>query len=212
MTDLYIIGAGAFGRETLDACLAAGVPVTAFADERMVGTCVRGLPVVPVDAVPHAASVVVAISDPTARRRLAAAVTGAAQRTLRTVVHPRATVAPETEIGDGAVLLANTYVSSSCRLGPQVHLCYNATVGHDARLDEAVTVMPGANVAGRTHLEANVTVGSNACVLQGVRVGAGASIGAGAVVTRDVAPGTVATGAPAQGWHSPGHAGVAGTM
>jgi sugar O-acyltransferase (sialic acid O-acetyltransferase NeuD family) len=211
MTDLYIVGAGSFGRETLDACIAAGIPVAAFADERRVGTSVRHLPVVPVDAIPHAARVVVAISDPTARRRLAAAVTGAHSRTLQTVIHPRATIAPETEIGPGSVVLANVGVSSSCRLGSQVHISYNATNGHDARLEDAVTVMPGANIAGHTYIEANVTVGSNACVLQGVRVGADASVGAGAVVTRDVAPGSVATGAPARGWHPRGHVGVSGT-
>jgi sugar O-acyltransferase (sialic acid O-acetyltransferase NeuD family) len=211
MTDVYIIGAGTFGRETLDACLAAGIGVVAFADERMVGSCVRNLPVIPVDAIPHAAAVVVAISDPTARRRLADTVIGAWDRTLQTVIHPRASVAPETEIGPGSVVLANVYVSSSCQLGSQVHVSYNATIGHEARLDDAVTVMPGANIASHTHIEAGVTVGSNACVMQGVRVGASASVGAGAVVTRDVAPGTVATGAPAQGWRSSGHAGVTGT-
>jgi len=185
--------------------------VVAFADERMVGSCVRQLPVIPVDSIPHAAAVVVAISDPTARRRLADTVIGAWDRTLQTVIHPRASIAPETRIGAGSVVLANVYVSSSCQLGSQVHVCYNATIGHEARLDDAVTVMPGANIASHSHIEAGVTVGSNACVMQGVRVGAGATIGAGAVVTRDVAPGSVATGAPAQGWRSRGQVGVSGT-
>lgn len=198
MTDLYIVGAGGFGRETLDACLETGFPVAAFADERRAGACVRDLPVISIDAVPHDAAVVVAIADPVARRRLAGVTTSAVHRTLHTVLHPRAIIARETTVGLGCVVLAHAYVSSSCRLGSQVQINYNATVGHDARLDDAVTVLPGANVAGATHLEAGVTVGSNACVLQGIHVGAGATIGAGAVVTRDVGPATVVTGVPAR--------------
>jgi sugar O-acyltransferase (sialic acid O-acetyltransferase NeuD family) len=198
MTDMYIVGAGGFGRETLDACLDAGVAVSGFADEREVGETVRGLPVLPVTALPHGASIVIAIADPAVRLRLAALAAAAGQRSLATVVHPRAIIARETAIGAGTVVLANALVSSNCRLGAQVQVNYNATVGHDALLDDAVTVLPGANVAGGTHLEAGVTVGSNACVLQGVRVGRGATIGAGAVVTRDVPPHTVVVGVPAR--------------
>lgn len=198
MTDLYIVGAGGFGCEALDTCLDAGFKVVAFADERRVGACVRGLPVIPIDAVPHGAAVVVAIADPVVRRRLAQTLTGTAHRTLQTVIHPRATIARETTIGHGSVVLAHAHVSSSCRLGAQVQINANATVGHDARLEDAVTIQPGATVANSTYLESDVTVGSNACVLQGVRVGAGATIGAGAVVTRDIGPETVVTAVPAQ--------------
>jgi sugar O-acyltransferase (sialic acid O-acetyltransferase NeuD family) len=198
MTDLYIVGAGGFGRETLDACIDAGFEVPAFADERLVGACVRGLPVVPVDTIPHGAEVVVAIADPIARRRLAAVTTGAGHRTLATVVHPRATIARGTDVGPGSVVLAHAYVSSGCRLGAQAQISYNAAIGHDAKLDDEVTVLPGANIAGDTHLEAGVTIGSNACVLQGVRVGAGVTIDVGAMVTRDVGSEKSVTGMSAQ--------------
>ena len=198
MSDLYIVGAGGFGRETLDACLAARIPVVAFVDEHRAGGLVRGLPVRTAFQVPTNGVVVVAIADPSSRRRLAHALTVEVNRTLSTVIHPRAVIGPDTMISAGCVVLANAHVSSSCRLGSQVQINYNATVGHDARLDDAVTVLPGANIAGSTHLEDGVTIGSNACVLQGLHIGAGATIGAGAVVTRDVEPGAVATGVPAR--------------
>jgi sugar O-acyltransferase (sialic acid O-acetyltransferase NeuD family) len=198
MVDLYIIGAGGFGRETLDACLAANVAVTAFADERRAGQPTRGLPTVHPDEVPEDAQIVVAIADPTVRHRLAEELTAPGGRRLRTVVHPRAVIGPETDLGPGSVVLANAHVSSSCRLGAQVQINYNATVGHDAELDDAVTVLPGANVAGATHLGSGVTIGSNACVLQGLTIGAGATVGAGAVVTRDVGAGNTVVGVPAR--------------
>ena len=197
MSGIHIVGAGGFGRETLDACLAADIGVTAFADERRAGGLVRGLAVVAIDAIPERVPFVVAIADAAVRRRLAGLLMAHGRR-WQTVVHPRAVIGPETTLGPGSVVLANAHISSSCRLGTQVQINYNATVGHDARLDDDVTVLPGANVAGGTHLGAGTTVGSNACILQGIHVGAGATVGAGAVVTRDVAADCIVVGIPAR--------------
>lgn len=197
MTSFHIVGAGGFGRETLDACIACDLPVAGFVDERRAGEMVRGLPTLPPDLMPADAVFVIAIAEPRVRRRLADDLAVEARR-LRTVIHPRAVVGPETTVGSGSVVLANAHVSSSCRLGAQVQINYNATVGHDAELGDDVTVLPGANVAGATRLGRAVTVGSNACVLQGLHVGEGAIVGAGAVVTGDVPPHTTVIGVPAR--------------
>jgi sugar O-acyltransferase (sialic acid O-acetyltransferase NeuD family) len=194
---VIIGGAGGVGRETLDACLAAGVNVTGFVDDTLAGTVVRGLQVgVPGEATPGE-TFLVAIARPEVRRRmvdvLLARGLGAA-----TVVHPRAIVGPETTLGVGVLVLGGAHVSSSISIGDHVQVHYNATVGHDAVLDELVTVYPGANVSGSVHLEPEVTVGSAAVVLQGLTVGKGAFVGAGAVVTRDVRAGTVVVGNPAR--------------
>lgn len=195
--DLYVVGAGGTGRETLDVALAAGVDVTAFLDERLAGSVVRGLPVLARSDPVAGSGYVIGIADPVVRRRLAAYLDGQGLVAV-TLVHPRAVVGPETTLGPGCVVMAGAHVSSSVGLGAHVQVQYNATVGHDAGLADYVTVYPGANVAGAVRLDEDVTVGSNAVVLQNLHIGRGTFVGAGAVVTHDVGEGLVVVGAPAR--------------
>ncbi|MDX1620182.1 MAG: acetyltransferase [Nitriliruptorales bacterium] len=194
---LYVVGAGGLGRETYDGVLATGADADAFVDEELAGQRRRGLPVVGLDRVAAGDRFVIGIADPSPRRRLAAILTERGAVAV-TVVHPQAVVGPDTELGDGCVILANAHVSSSVRLGAHVHINYNATVGHDTVLEGCVTLLPGASVAGNVHLEDDVTVGTNASVLQGLRIGRASTIGAGAVVTRSCDAGQVLLGVPAR--------------
>ena len=205
MAATYIVGAGGFGRETLDALLATeSSPSSAdeppstvrFVDEMLAGKTVRGIDVVSLQQV-HDGRYVVAIANPVVRRRLADEMQSRGLCPF-TVVHPRAIIGPETTVGPGCIVLGGAHVSSSVTLARHVPVNYNATLGHDAALEEFVTVLPGANVAGAIHIRTGATIGSNACVLQGLTVGTGATVGAGAVVTRDVPPAVVARGIPAR--------------
>jgi len=191
---VWIVGAGGFGRETLDACLAAGVDVVGFLDDAITGV-VRDLPVEPIHR-PARAALVVAVADHTARRSLVERL-GVASDWID-VRHPTAVVSPGTTIGRGSVLLALSFVSSDVELGEHVHVNYGCSVGHDTRVGPYGTLLPGARLAGSVTLEVGVTVGSNATVLQGLTLGEGVTVGAGAVVTTSVPAGLTVVGVPAR--------------
>jgi sugar O-acyltransferase (sialic acid O-acetyltransferase NeuD family) len=195
--ELFVVGAGGLGRETLDAAIAREIPVVGFLDDALAGSTIRGLSVRPPAEAPAGAAYTIGIAAPAARGRLAGLLDELALRPL-TIVHPRGIIGPETTLGAGCLVLANAHISSSVTLGAHAQVHYNATVGHDAVLRDRVTVYPGANVSGSVVLEDDVTVGSNAVVLQGRTVGRGAFVGAGAVVTQDVPPGATVVGSPAR--------------
>jgi sugar O-acyltransferase (sialic acid O-acetyltransferase NeuD family) len=199
--DLVIVGAGGLGRECLDTALALELSVRCFIDDHRAGEQIRGLPVVTPADLGARCAYLVGIADPVARRRLSTQLDELGWNAV-TLVHPTATVAPETSIGAGSLVMGGAYISSSVAIGQHSQVQYTATVGHDSTLGDHVTVLPGANVSGSVTIEEDATVGSGAVVLQGRRVGAGAFVGAGAVVTRDVAPGEVVVGSPARPLHT----------
>ncbi|TDC95549.1 acyltransferase [Saccharopolyspora aridisoli] len=195
---IHVVGAGGLGREALDALFALRMKPDdlVLVDDYLCDGEVHGVRVLRPQDVSRG-RFVVAVADPSVRRRLAERLQHRGL-TATSIVHPRATVAHDAILGSGCIVLANAFVSCGTRLGPHSQVQYNATIGHDSVLQECVTVLPGANIAGNVSLLQDVTVGSNACVLQGLRVGARTFVGAGAVVTKDQPGDRVLVGVPAR--------------
>lgn len=194
---LHIVGAGGFGRETLDALRAMSPAAAAvFVDERCDARLIGGIEVRrPAQAC--AGTFVVAIADPRVRRRLAESML-ARGLLAESVIDPRAVVSPGARLGPGCVVLGQAFISTGTVLGAHVQVNYHASIGHDTALGDYVTVLPGANVAGAVRIGSGATVGSNAAVLPGLRVGSFTTIGAGAVLTRDADCDLVLVGVPAR--------------
>lgn len=115
-----------------------------------------------------------------------------------TVVHPRAFVADDAEVGLGSQILAMSAVCTNVKLGDAVIVNTSASVDHDCVIGSGVHIGPGAHLAGEVHVEEHSFIGIGAVILPRLRIGHDAIIGAGAVVTRDVSPGQTVAGNPAK--------------
>ncbi|WEK62306.1 MAG: NeuD/PglB/VioB family sugar acetyltransferase [Candidatus Microbacterium colombiense] len=209
---IVIIGAGGFGRETLDVLEAS---IADGADRELVGIVDSGpreldlgrlrdrgitylgteetwLPLADGDE-----RYVVAIGSPAVRRAVSARF-AAAGLDAATLVHPCAVVGSRARIGAGVVIASGAQVSTNVGIGDHVHLNPGSIVGHDAELADFVSVNPGAVVSGNVVVETGVLLGAGSVVLQGLTVGAGATVGAAACVTKDVASQTTVVGVPAR--------------
>jgi bifunctional UDP-N-acetylglucosamine pyrophosphorylase/glucosamine-1-phosphate N-acetyltransferase len=158
------------------------------------------------------------------------AIVGPDTQLVDTIVGERAvvrqTVAREAEIGDDATVGPYVSLRPGTRLAAGAHVgtfveTKNADIGEGAKVPHLsymgdVEVGPRANVGAgtitanydgkqkhRTVIGADVRIASNTVLVAPVEVGDGAYTGAGAVVNRDVPPGAMAKGVPAQveeGW------------
>ncbi len=210
MPRLFIVGAGGFGREVHEYAQDAGAawggePFTiagflddradALAGHRDVGAAVVGTVA---DARPTDDDrYVLAVGDPQLRRRLALLL-GARRARFVSIVHPRAWVARETELGAGVVIGPLSYVGPGARLGEHVLVNPQVAVAHDVVAGPWSVFSPMSAANGAVVLGAGAFLGTHATVLPGRTVGDWAYVGAGALVHRDVAPAAKVVGVPAR--------------
>jgi sugar O-acyltransferase (sialic acid O-acetyltransferase NeuD family) len=115
-----------------------------------------------------------------------------------TVIHPSAILSPSAEIGAGTILQANAFISANAVIGR--HCCVNcfSSVGHDAVLGDYVSVMSHCDITGNVKLEEDVYIATSVAVIPGITIGKGAFAGAGSVVLKNVEAGTRVLGYPAR--------------
>jgi UDP-perosamine 4-acetyltransferase len=200
---LLIVGAGGHAKVVIETTRAAGFVPVAAVDPHAQGD-VLGVPVRGADAdiarlwaAGEFDAAAVAVGDNALRQRLAAMIRRIGCPTP-TIIHPRATVSPTAEIGDGVVIMAHAAVNASARIGRDGIVNTAAVVEHDCRLGEAVHAAPRSVMGGSCSFGSLTLFGIGAVARPGVKVGSRVVIGAGATVVRDIPDGWVAAGTPAK--------------
>jgi sugar O-acyltransferase (sialic acid O-acetyltransferase NeuD family) len=204
-----VIGAGGFGRKTID--LVRDVDAAAPTYD-LIGLVDDGAPDVSLlermgtrllgdsdalDSLSAGTAYVVAIGAAVDRRSLAARADAAGLEPV-TLVHPSVGLGSLVELGPGSMVCEGSALTTNVVAGAHTLINAGCILGHDARLGAFVSLMVGVRIGGETVLEDDVYVGMAGVVLPRLRVGAGAVVGAAACVVNDVAPGTTVVGVPAR--------------
>lgn len=210
---LVIVGAGGFGRETLDVVEAInasssgqqfdliGIVDDSPSEESLRRIAVRGVAwlggVVPWLESGRGAQYLLGIGSPSVRRAID-------EQFLQqgaiaaTAIHPRAGIGSMHSVASGTVVCAGAQVSTNVTLGRHAHINPNATIGHDTVLEDFVSVNPGAVISGEVVVGADSLIGAGSVILQGLRIGRASIVGAASCVTRDVPPHSIVKGIPAK--------------
>jgi sugar O-acyltransferase (sialic acid O-acetyltransferase NeuD family) len=191
---ICIFGAGGLGREVL-CCLIDGIATTNLkieeiacfmvSDEYFTENKIMGVDLIPQSKFdPNLYNIVVAIGDPSARKRLVDSLP--LQTTYTSIIHPSAVISKWVEIGEGSYIAAGTILTCNIKIGKHAHLNLHTTIGHDCIIGDFFTTAPAANISGNCHFGECVYFGTNSAVREGVKICDNVTIGMGGVVVKNI--------------------------
>ena len=194
MNRLIIIGASGHGKVVADIAVLNGYEDIVFLDDdENIKEC-AGWPVVGKSTEAPEGEIFVAVGNPETRKRLMELYKDKVQPVL---VHPKAIVAKDVEIGKGSVVMAGAIINPGSKVGKGVIVNTSSSIDHDCSVGDYSHISVDAHLCGTVTVEDNVWVGAGATVINNVNICDGCTIGAGAVVIKDInEPGTY-VGVPA---------------
>lgn len=209
MKDLYIIGAGGFGREVAWLVerinqIEATWDIKGFIDDNvsMQGHTEDGYPVVGgTDYLLEQTNeiwVVCAVGSAKVRKNIIEKLQINPNIRFATVIDPSVILSDRIKIGEGTIICAGTILTVDITIGNHVIINLDCTLGHDDVIADFVTIYPSVNVSGNVVVETCAELGTGMQIIQGKKIGKESILGAGAVVVRDIPYRCVAVGSPAK--------------
>lgn len=207
MKDLYIIGAGGFGREV--AWIVERINsikptwnLKGFIDDNetlwgstegeyhVFGGCEYLLALEDVYAV-------CAVGSSNVRKKIIEKLKDTSVK-FATLVDPSVLYSNSVKIGEGAIVCAGTIITVDVNIGDHVIVNLDCTIGHDAVIDDFVTIYPSVNVSGNVLIGECSELGTGTQIIQGKKVISNTIIGAGAIVVKDCIESGTYVGSPAK--------------
>ena len=207
MKDLYIIGAGGFGREVawLVERINAITPtwdMKGFIDdnENLWGTMEDDYPVVGGCSYLEKLEdvyVVCAIGSAKVRKKIIEKLKVFSVK-YATLIDPSVLVSKRVSIGEGTIICAGSIITVDIEIGKHVIINLDCTVGHDTVIEDFVTIYPSVNVSGIVRVGECSELGTGMQIIQGKTIAAKTIFGAGSVVVKDCTESGTYVGSPAK--------------
>lgn len=197
---VVIIGASGHGKVIADIIVNSGDKVLGFLDDAddVQGKKIIGFPVLGKIADYdnyRDCEFVIAIGNPYIREKIAI------ELPVRwyTAIHPTAVISSlDVEIGEGTVIMANSVVNPSARIGKHCIINTGAIVEHDNILEDYVHLSPNVTLAGIVKVGKSTHIGAGSCTKQVINIASDCVIGAGSVIVKDITESGTYVGVPAR--------------
>lgn len=208
LKDLYIIGAGGFGREV--AWLVERINeenptwnLKGFVDdnESVHGTLQGRYPVVGgvdyLSKVDDECWVVCAVGAAIVRKKIINKIKKISNVNFAILIDPSVICSKRVEVGEGSIICAGTILTVDITIGKHVIINLDCTMGHDAIVEDYVTIYPSVNVSGCVCVGECTELGTGMQIIQGKKIGKNVIVGAGSVVVKDIVKEGTYVGVPA---------------
>lgn len=207
MKELYIVGAGGFGREILWLVqrINEHAPTWKFSgfiddNEELHGLIRDGYPVLGgcdyLQKLTNDVWVVIAVGAAQVKKKIVEKLEQCLNIKFATLIDPSVLLSDSVSIGEGSIICAGSVLTVDVEIGNHVAINLNCTVGHDAVLQDYTTVYPGVHISGNVSVGQCVELGTGSQIIQGKKIENNIVVGAGSVVTKDLAEQGTYVGVP----------------
>ena len=114
------------------------------------------------------------------------------------LIHPTASIAKDSEIGQGSTVHQNSVVGTSSQVGIFCTLNTTSSIEHDCVVGDFASLGPGARTGGNVTIGERAVLAINSTARHGVRIGDDSVLGAASYAHESISPLTISVGAPAQ--------------
>lgn len=202
--NIYILGAGGFGREVLSLLTDLGREnkVQGFLEENCErkGELINGKPVYDLsvlnDLDKDKIRLVCAIGTPLRRRIIEK--TKEMGFIFETIIHPSVILSKWVEVGEGCIICAGNILTNQIMILDHVILNLGCIIGHDVNIGSYTTISPGVSVSGHVSIGNSCFLGVGAIISNNLSIGNCAFVGAGSLVSKDIPDNVLAMGMPAR--------------
>lgn len=204
---LIVVGAGGFGRETLQWALQSNENnlnwcIAGFIDDRLDAlngfSCPYPVLGKVIDWLPKPDErFVISIGSPKVKKLVSEnlADKGAI---FENIIHRSVILATTAKLGCGIILCPNVVVSDNANIDDHVLINIGSSVGHDAHVGSYSTISSFCDITGRVSLDESVFLGSSVCIIPGCKIGRDAYICAGSSVMNNISANKRVMGVPAK--------------
>ncbi len=102
-------------------------------------------------------------------------------------ISPKAVVADNVVLGDGNVLLENSYIAPFSMIGNCNIFWSGSNISHHAKIGNNNFIAPSACVAGNVYIGNNCFLGANSTIRNGIEIGDYCLIGSGTNISKNMA-------------------------
>ena len=102
------------------------------------------------------------------------------------------------KLGKGNIIEAFAGIAANAQIENFSTVLAHTTIGHDVKIGNCVQISGYCDIHGWVEIGDGCLIGSHAVILNKIKVGEGATVGAGSVVIQDVPPGSTVFGVPAK--------------
>ena len=114
------------------------------------------------------------------------------------LIHPTASIAQDSEIGQGSTIHQKSVVGTSSQVGIFCTLNTTSSIEHDCVVGNFASLGPGARTGGHVTVGERAVLAIGSTTRHGAQIGDDSVLGAASYAHKSIPPLTIAVGAPAQ--------------